>query len=268
MRKPTHLSFFLQPAAFVAAFLLAVAPANAQVSGGANVNLSKKPEHDAECAIAQNPTNKGQLFAVCNTGKIGFGPGLFAARSTDGGVTWVYPDPSTKTIANGSMNPFPGRVACCDPSLVWDRFGNLFITYLDSAVKNIVTLLSTDGGQTFNALATFGPANVDQPKVRADAGAVWIAWNQSNHMVARGAAVRGLGAANIGAFGALQNIPGTGQCNFGGIAIAPSGAVVQVCESPSNGSGPASLLVNIKADNAFRVEAGRGIVISNAQRET
>jgi hypothetical protein len=116
MRKTTHLSFFLAPAAFVAAFLLAVAPAAAQVP--TNFNLSKKLGHDAECAIAINPTNIIQLFAVCNT-DAGFGPGLFAARSTDGGATWVYPGGSTETIANGSTNPFLGPVACCDPSLAW-----------------------------------------------------------------------------------------------------------------------------------------------------
>src|SRR5690349_7271723 len=67
-------------------------------------------------------------------------------------------------------------------------------------------------------------------------------------MVARGASVAGLGAANIGAFGPLQTIPGTGGCSFGDIAIAPNGAVVQVCESPSGSPGPASLLVNTKPD--------------------
>ena len=245
MRKSVRVYFVVQAAAFVAAFFLAVAPATAQVP--TNVNLSKKLGHDAECAIAQNPTNKGQLFALCNTGS-GFGPGLFAARSTDGGVTWVYPGGSTETIANGSTNPFLGPVACCDPSLAWDSFGNLFITYLDSAVKNVVTLLSTDGGQTFSTLAAFGPATVDQPTVTAGAGAVWIAWNQSGYMVASGTQVTGLGAVSLPFKVPLQQIPGTKHCSFGDIAIAPNGAVVQVCESPDAGPGPASLLVNIKAD--------------------
>jgi hypothetical protein len=125
-----------------------------------------------------------------------------------------------------------------------DSFGNLFITYLDIAVKNVVTLLSTDGGQTFTQLAMFGPATVDQPTVTANAGAVWLAWNQSGYMVARGAPVTDLG--NVGDFSALQQIPGTKHCSYGDIAIAPNGTVVQVCESPDSGPGPASLLVNIK----------------------
>src|SRR5262249_15236187 len=111
---------------------------------------------------------------------------------------------------------------------------------------NVVTLLSIDGGQTFTQLAMFGPGTVDQPTVTAGAGAVWIAWNQSGSMAAQGAAVSGLGTAHI-RFGPLQQIPGTNHCSYGDIAIAPNGTVVQVCESPDSGSGPALLLVNIKA---------------------
>jgi len=248
--------------AFVGA-LLVCSPARAQVSGGTDVNLSQKNGDDSECAIAKNPLNKLQLFVLCNTG----GPGLFAARSTNGGVTWSYPDPADKTIADG--NAGQGPAACCDPSLAWDTFGNLFITYIDSGLTNIVTILSTDGGLTFTNLATFGPASVDQPTVvAADTSdptapvAVWIVWNQGGQMVARGAAVTGLGVANVGPFVPLQNIPGTARCSFGDVAIAPSGAVVQVCESPSGGPGPANLLVNTKADGLGPNPFGPAVVAS------
>jgi hypothetical protein len=227
--------------AIVALFFMAL-PGTAQLSGTTDDNMSKMANYQNECAIIKNPTNKLQLFSMCNNST----GGLFAARSTDGGVTWTYPDPS-KTIANG-VNAALGPAACCDPTLAWDTFNNLFLTYIDSGVANIITLLSTDGGQTFTTLATFGPASVDQPTVTADAGEVWVVWNQAQSMVARGASVTGTGTANIGAFGALQNIPGTAMCSFGDIAISPGGAVVQVCESPNGGAGPANLLVNTKAD--------------------
>jgi hypothetical protein len=209
-----------------------------QVTPAGDVNMSKMPDYQNECAIAKNPTNKMQLFAACNNAT----GGLFGARSVDLGSTWTYPDPS-KTIANGL--PGLGPAACCDPSLAWDTFGNLFVAYVDAGATNIVTLLSTDGGQTFTTLAQFGPANVDQPTVTADAGQVWVIWNQGNQMVARGAPVTGLGT--VGAFIALQNVPGTAACSYGDIAISPGGAVVQVCESPSAGPGPANLLVNTNA---------------------
>lgn len=237
-----RLSVSSQAALFMVMFLLTGSALHAQVSGEVDRNMSQMANYQNECAIIKNPTNKLQLFSLCNNAT----GGLFASRSTDGGLTWVYPDPS-KTIANG-ITAALGPAACCDPTLAWDTFGNLFITYIDSAGSTIVTLLSTDSGVTFATLAQFGPASVDQPTVTADSGEVWVIWNQSNQMVARGAAVTGLGAANIGAFGALQTIPGTTSCSFGDIAIAPNGAVVQVCENPSAGLGPANLLVNTKAD--------------------
>ncbi len=217
-----------------------VSPLQAQVGGGTDVNTSKLANYQNECAIAKNPTNKLQLFASCNNA-LG---GLFATRSTNGGITWTYPD-ADKTIADGDANQ--GALACCDPTLAWDNFGNLFVTYLGNA-NTIVTLLSTDGGLTFNNLASFGPASVDQPTVAAAAGQVWIVWNQSNQMVARGAAVTGLGVANVGAFGTLLTIPNTTGCSFGDLAISPGGAVVQTCETPTGGQGPATIRVNTKAD--------------------
>lgn len=249
MHNKAHLSVLLRLAVFAVASSL-VASAVAQVAGvltGPEVNVSRMANDQEECAISKNPTNHNQLFVLCNN----FGAaGLFAARSTDGGVTWVFPDASDRTIADGDAGQ--GPAACCDPNLAWDSFGNLFITYLDSGATNVVTILSTDSGVTFTNLASFA-GSVDQPSVVAAnttaAGApvaLWIVWNQSGQMMARGAAVTGLGA--VGAFGATQTIPGTSGCSFGDVAIAPSGVVVQACENPTGGQGPATIRVNTDAD--------------------
>jgi hypothetical protein len=243
-------SLSLAAAVLATAFLLGSSAAQAQVVGTTDINLSQKSGADSECAIAKNPLNKNQLFALCNTS----GGGLFVSRSTNLGVTWGFPDPD-KTIADGDLGQ--GPTACCDPTLAWDTFGNLFITYIDSTVNHIVTLLSTDAGLTFTTLASFGPASVDQPTVVADAGAVWIVWNQAGSMVARGAAVTGLGT--VGAFGALQAIPGTANCSFGDVAIAPSGVVTQVCQTPTGGQGPGNLLVNIDPDGLGPLNFGAAI---------
>jgi hypothetical protein len=256
MRYLARLSLFLQTAVCTAAFLSAGPVARAQVAGGTDFNLPQKSGDDTECSISKNPTNKLQLFALCNTS----GAGLFAARSADGGATWVYPDPADKTIADGDANQ--GPAACCDPTMAWDTFGNLYITYINSGLTTIETLLSTDGGATFSNLATFGPSCVqcvDQPTVVAANTsdptapvAVWIVWNLKpnaaapRQMAARGAAVTGLNM--VGPFNAVQMIPGTGGCNFGDVAIAPSGAVVQACQSPSNNEGPSTIFVNTDAD--------------------
>ena len=243
------LNFFQTFAVFLPIlFILTLSAAEAQVAEGADVNVSQLMGDQEECAIAKDPTNERQLFSLCNNDT-----GLFASRSTDGGVTWTYPDPDDKTIADGDEGQ--GPQACCDPSLARDSFGNLFITYLGRSRKNIVTIVSTDGGVTFSNLADWGSESVDQPTVVAANTsapgapvAVWIVWNQDNVMVARGAAVTGLGT--FGAFGALQAIPVPGPwgCSFGDIAIAPTGAVVQACQSPTGGDGPATIYVNTDAD--------------------
>lgn len=232
--------------AFTLAALLVGAPAHAQISAQPDRNTSQKSGNDSECAIAKNPSNKQQLFAACNTST----SGLFAARSTNLGATWTYPDPADKTIADGDAGQ--GPAACCDPTLAWDTFGNLYLGYIDAGLGNIVVLVSTNGGASFTTLASF-PGSVDQPTVVAENTtapgapvALWVVWNQGGQMVARGAAVTGPGA--IGAFNPLQTIPGTASCSFGDIAIAPSGAVVQACQTPVVGEGPASILVNTDAD--------------------
>lgn len=84
MRNSIYLSVPLQAAVFVggfvAAFLLAGSGARAQISGAVDVNLSQKTGDDNECAISKNPSNKLQLFALCNTG----GPRLVAAPALRG----------------------------------------------------------------------------------------------------------------------------------------------------------------------------------------
>ena len=240
MRRENRFSGFLCAAAFVALLTL-MSSAHGQVQGFADVNMSKMANYQNECAVAKNPTNKLQLFASCNNAT----GGLFAARSTDGGLSWTYPDAADKTIADGDANQ--GPLACCDPALAWDTFGNLFITYLGNA-NTVETILSQDGGATFTNLVTFGPASVDQPSVAVGAGSVWIVWNQAGQMRASGAAVTGLGT--VGAFNAPQVIPGTANCSFGDVVVAPGGAVVQACETLLSATGETqeTIMVNIDAD--------------------
>ena len=153
------------------------------LAGGTDENTSKKNGDDNECAIAKNPTNPQQLFVLCNTSTAG----LFAARSTNGGATWIYPDPADKTIADGDAGQ--GISACCDPSLAWDSFGNLYVSYLGASPISVETLLSTDGGATFTQLPTIDVSGNDQQTVvTADiAGGghvVWVVWNNSGTMTA------------------------------------------------------------------------------------
>ena len=109
-------------------------------------------------------------------------------------------------------------------------------------------ILSTDGGATFSAPVTAGTGSVDQPSIAVGNGSVWVDWNSSGSMVARGAPVTGLGA--WGPFNAQQTIP-SAQGSFGGIAVGPGpngGKVIVTYQSPTGGQGPATIYANVDAD--------------------
>ena len=65
---------------------------------------------------------------------------MFEGVSFDGGATWT-----TRLIGN---NDNLGD-ACCDPTLSFDQYGNLFMSYLYQAENTVPVALSTDGGLTF-----------------------------------------------------------------------------------------------------------------------
>src|SRR5436190_67884 len=92
-----------------------------QITVGPNVNVSKLAGNQAETTIAINPTDPQNIAILTN---VQFGDKLFFAYSTDGGSTW-----SSRFVADGTDGL---GLACCDPSLSWDSYGNLFMIYLDS----------------------------------------------------------------------------------------------------------------------------------------
>jgi hypothetical protein len=215
-------------AAACAAFL-AVALAHGAVLVPTNVNVSKRQGNEDESAIAVNPTNTSQVVAISNLDTVN---SIFKAYSSTSGATWT-----TGTLATG--------VACCDGQMAWDSFGNLFVVYINNSVNQINLLWSTDGGVTFTSPFTLGTGSIDQPSVAVGAGSVWVDWNLSGSMVARGAAVTGLGT--VGAFGAQQAIP-SATGSFGDIAVGPSGQVTVTYQSPTGGQGPATIYANTDAD--------------------
>jgi hypothetical protein len=187
-----------------------------------------------EVEIAINPTNPQQLFLASNQ-FINGSDGLYAAFSTDGGQSW-----SGRIVADGS-DGLPN--ACCDPDVVWDTFGNLFLSYLNSAADHAVIAMSTDGGQTFSSLSTFPAA--DYPRDAVGAGSVWIVFNNSD-VEAAGAAVTGLGT--VGAFGAVESVPNSSGGNFGDIVVGPKGQVGVSFQNAGSGVGPDNIMYAIDAD--------------------
>ena len=209
------------------------------------VNVSATAGNQAESFVVVNPTNTNNLVAISNTNA----NSIFRAYSFDGGTTWTR-----GTIAT--------NVACCDGQAAWDTFGNLFVVYLNSSVNQVNVILSTDGGVTFSAPVTAGTGSVDQPSIAVGNGSVWVDWNQSGSMVARGAPVTGLGV--WGPFNAQQAIP-SATGSFGGIAVGPGpngGKVIVTYQSPTGGQGPATIYANVDADGLGAGGFGPRITVS------
>ncbi|HMC37330.1 MAG TPA: hypothetical protein VKK30_05645, partial [Actinomycetota bacterium] len=110
-----------------------------------NVDVSRRHNNESEEAVAVNPTKPKNIVIVTNVDV----PltGMFEGVSFDGGQTWA-----TKLIGN---NDNLGD-ACCDPSLSFDSYGNLFMTYLYNTEVQVPIALSTDGGLHFNLIANLG----------------------------------------------------------------------------------------------------------------
>jgi hypothetical protein len=248
--------------AFHARVLVALVVALVMVPGGAaiaqpraplNVDVSRRGGNESEQAIAVNPTNPRNIVVVTNIAE-GVA-GLFAGVSFDGGRTW-----SGRIIGDGDNL----GDACCDPSLSFDEFGNLFLTYLFNVENEVPVALSTDGGRSFSliariakppkstgALAAGGERRglfrfVDQPTVTAAKGQAWLVFNVGGPMFATGAPVTGLG--KVGAFAAGQAVPGTNNCTYGDVAIGPAGQVMQVCALTETGQGGGKLFVSVDPD--------------------
>jgi hypothetical protein len=232
-----------------ALLLLRVSPVAGQVQPppvvGANVNVSQRLGNQTETTTAVDPTNAQRVFIASNDETLSLS-GLFRAWSTNGGATFT-----TGTVATGTGTGGDGLPpACCDPSASFDGFGNLFLVYLDTTTspRQIILLLSTNGGATFTNLATIATgANTDQPTVTTGAGSVWVTYtDNANTISARGAAVTALGT--VGAFNAAQVAPGSAGSDFGDIAIGPAGQVLVTYQRQGSGNGPDSIFVNRDAD--------------------
>ena len=230
-----------------------ISAANAKSSTPQNVNVSQRLGNESEEAIAVNPTNPKNIVIFTNIAE-GVN-GMFLAVTFDGGQTW-----NRRIVGEG--NDIFGDT-CCDPSLSFDEYGNLFMTYLYNVENVVPVALSTDGGLTFSVIAKIAePAGlaktkaaraerglfrfVDQPTIISGHGEVWVIFNAGGPMFATGAPVTGLG--QVGSFFAGEVVPGTNNCTYGDIAIGPAGQIMQVCTLTETGQGGGKLFVNVDPD--------------------
>jgi len=267
-RTPLRRSVSLVCAALVS--LLGVVGTAAAVTpfAGPNVDVSQRVGNEAETTIATNPTDPDNVAIVSN---VQFGSGLFSAVSDDGGQTWT-----TDIIADGDEL----GVACCDPSLAFDDYGNLFLIYLDSKGKRVQAALSTDGGHRYRFLKTVeqtdngvvkapptkgagGGAPVDQPTVATGPGSVWVVWKQfSKHQLlrVRGATVAGLG--RVGPWAAPAGVPSSRDGSFGDIVVGPRGQVMVTYQDNIPTEGPSTIFVNTDPDGFGPASMGPAIAVT------
>jgi hypothetical protein len=253
------------------AFVVTPAGGGAVASVPTNVDVSQRLGNESEEAIAVNPTNPNNIVVVTNVAE-GFS-GMFEGVSFDGGQTW-----STKLIATGdSIGGGPDGLgdSCCDPSLSFDQYGNLFLTYLYDLENVIPVALSTDGGLHFRVIAniakppklpgTKGPSRhgeyrfVDQPTIVAGENSVWVNFNGGGPMSATGAPVHGLG--DVGSFIPPEVLPGTNNCTYGDLSIGPGGKVMNVCSLTESGQGGGKIYVNVDPDGLGPAGFGSSVFV-------
>jgi hypothetical protein len=257
--------------ALVSAFGIALAAASSSglaVSAAVpptNVDVSQWHHNESEEAIAVNPTNPKNVVMVTNVDV----PvaGMFEGVSFDGGKTW-----STSLIGNNDNL----GAACCDPSLSFDNYGNLFLGYLFNVGNTVPVALSTDGGLHFNVIANIAkPAGsntstaserkglfryVDQETITTGHNEVWMVFNAGGPIVATGAAVTGLG--QVGTFSPAVVVPGTNNCTYGDVAIGPNGEVMNVCSLTSTGQGGGRLYVSVDPDGLGPAPFGGSVFVA------
>ncbi len=258
---------------FLAVGLVAMAALTAgSVSAGGvaattplNVDVSQRLTSESEDTVAVNPTNPKNVVIVSNIE--GAAPGLFVGVSFDGGTTWAR-----RIIAN---NDNLGD-ACCDPSLAFDEYGNLFLVYLYNVENTVPIALSTDGGLSFRLLtnvaqplkstATKASGDnrglfryVDQPTITAARGEVWIVVNAGGGMFATGAPVTGFG--QVGSFFAGEAIPNTSNCTYGDVTIGPAGQIMQACSLTQSGQGGGTVRVSVDPDGLGPAGFGKAVSV-------
>jgi hypothetical protein len=217
----------------------------------ANVDISQRQHNESEEAIAVNPTDPRNVVMVSNVDHPA--AGMLKGVSFDGGSTW------TTSLIGDNDNL---GAACCDPTLSFDNYGNLFLSYLYNVGNIVPVALSTDEGRHFTVIANIAkPASskaamskaqrglfrfVDQPTIVAAEHEVWLVFNGGGPMVATGAPVSGLGL--VGGFIPVEVVHGTNNCTYGDVAIGPAGQIMQACTLTESGQGGGKIRVSVDPD--------------------
>jgi hypothetical protein len=209
------------------------------LSVGSPINTTRSLQNEFESAIAINPGNPNELFAVSDenvldrdTGEQA--PGLVAVHSTDGGATWS----PRRLIATGA----PGDLGTgsSDAALAWDQFNNLWLACDDTqdGGDHVVLAVSTNGGETFTEISRYNappqqwrsePSLAVGPGPTPNTGSVWLTYQRGASDGTGGAMVHGAQVLAPGQWSAFTPgvlLPGSGNdAELADIAVGPNGQV-------------------------------------------
>lgn len=202
-----------------------------------NVDVTAMPGNEAENAIAVNPTSPSNVVAMSTLPDVV--AGLAVGVSFNGGNTW------SRRVIGTTGDPL-GEI-CCDEQLAWDRFGNLWMTYLVNTSGHVLVALSTNGGSTFTKVGDI-VTNGDQPSIAVGPNSVWVSYTffPGTQIKAFGARVTGLG--QFGIFTAPESVPSPGNGDYGDTAVGPAGQVMVTYQNSTNGQGGANIYTAVDPD--------------------
>jgi hypothetical protein len=221
-----------------------------------NFNVSAMPGNEAEDAIAVNPTDPSNVVAMSTLPDVV--AGLAVGVSFDGGNAWAR-----SVIGASAADPL-GDI-CCDQQLAWDRFGNLWMTYLVNSNGHVLVALSTDGGTSFTKVADIVTSFGDQPSIAVGQNSVWVSYTASpgKQIQAFGAPVTGLG--QFGSFSAPENVPSPGSNgDYGDTAVGPAGQVMVTYQNAVNGQGGTNIYTAVDPDGLGLSGFGRPTLVTHS----
>lgn len=239
------------------AFAGALATASLATAAGppVNFNVTAMPGNEAENAIAVNPAHPSNVVAMSTLPDVP--AGLAVGVSFDGGQTWA------RRVIGTAGDPL-GEI-CCDEQLAWDRFGNLWMTYLVNTNGHVLVALSTNGGVSFTKVADV-VTNGDQPSIAVGQNSVWVSYTRSpgNQIQAFGAPITGLG--QFGSFTAPENVPSPhSNGDYGDTAVGPAGQVLVTYQNAVNGQGGTNIYTAVDPDGLGPVGFTPGSLAANSR---
>ena len=222
----------------------------------ANFDSSVLTGNEAEDAIAVNPTDPSNVVTMSSLADVP--AGLSVNVTFDSGTTWAR-----RVIGSSTADPL-GDI-CCDQQLAWDRFGNLWMTYLLNSNGDVLVALSTDGGLSFTKVADV-VTNSDQPSIAVGADSVWVSYSffPGKQMQAFGAHVTGPG--QYGAFTAPENVPSPGSNgDYGDTAVGPDGQVMLTYQKTLNGKGGTDIYTAVDPDGLGPAGFNKPLLVAHSR---